>query len=294
MSLSSWFLKKIISMYRSEWDNGHPLVHVEGNLERHQYEYGILQFKTKIKTGIGDDIYMKNVLEIGCGQGGICIYAAMVGAQKVTGIDVSDSALFAAKNLKGKIEHETGKTLPLEYKKMFAENLEFKDQEIDIIIADNVFEHVGNLNKVMSECARVLNKHGKVIVPNFPSFRSKYGPHVKYGIKLPWVHIFFSEKTIVKVMHQLALTDPKMYEFYPGLKNGAKTFKEIRAYKDLNYISNKIFIQAAKKSGLHVESMYVTRSKWHWLLMKAFPILRKTVLEDILSLGTSAVLVKKI
>ena len=31
--------------------------------------------------------------------------------------------------------------------------------------------------------------------------------------KIPWVHIFFSEKTIVNVMHKLAQNENQMYEF---------------------------------------------------------------------------------
>ena len=232
-------------------------------------------------------------LEIGCGHGGICIFAALVGAKEVVGIDLSDPALETAEKLKAKVQQETGFQLHVSFSKMFAENLEFEDGELDVIIADNVFEHVNNVEVAMNECARVLSRGGKIIVPNFPSFKSKFGPHVKYGIRLPWVHVLFSEKTVVKLMHKLAEKDPQMHHFYPGLKSGATTFQEVRAYKDLNYISNKIFTDAAEKTGFKVESLFVTRPRWAWLLMKAMPFLRKTALEDIFSIGTSAILVKK-
>jgi ubiquinone/menaquinone biosynthesis C-methylase UbiE len=293
MSILTSILGFIVKNYHSEWDHGHPQVKSEVGSDDHQIDYAMLQLRKKVISGLGVDVYQKSVLEIGCGHGGICIFAALVGAKNVVGIDLSDSALKTAEKLKLKVQGEINFKLNVSFKEMFAENLEISDGSLDVIIADNVFEHVTNVEVVMKECSRVLSKGGKVIVPNFPSFKSKFGSHVKYGIRLPWVHVFFSEKTVVKLMHQLAKTDPQMYHFYPGLKSGATTFQEVRAYKDLNYISNQIFSIAAEKTGFRVESLFVTRPRWAWLLMKAMPILRKTALDDILSIGTSAILVKK-
>jgi ubiquinone/menaquinone biosynthesis C-methylase UbiE len=292
MRITSRFLLAIINSYQSEWSKGHPQLSPNSE-QKDESDYGRLQLRNKTISGIGFDLYKKKVLEIGCGHGGICIYASMVGAKEVVGIDLSDEALSSAEDLKSKIEKETNYLLPIQFKKMEAESLKFDEDELDVIIADNVFEHVDNILSVLKECGRVLKSGGRIIVPNFPSYRSKFGPHVKYGVKIPWVHIFFTEKTIVEVMHTLAKSDPEMYEFYPGLRNNAKNFREIRAYNDLNYISNKEFINYATESGFRIESMFVTRPRWAWLLMKLVPVLRRTALEDILSIGTSAILVKK-
>ena len=293
MSIYISVLNFFVSNYHSEWDHGHPEVKSNVGTDDHDIEYAMLQLKKKCISGLGVDVYQKRVLEIGCGQGGNCIFAAMVGAKEVVGIDLSDSALETAEKLKANVQHETGFELNVSFLKMFAENLKFEDGELDIIIADNVFEHVNSVEVVMNECARILRRGSKIIVPNFPSFRSKFGHHVKYGIRIPWVHLLFSERTIVLLMHKLAEKDPKMHYFYPGLKSGATTFQEIRAYKDLNYISIKIFTDAAEQAGFKIESLFVTRPRWAWLLFKAMPFLRKTALEDILSIGTSSILVKK-
>jgi len=293
MSITTSILAFLVKNYHSEWDHGHPQVKAEAGSDEHQIDYAMLQLRKKVISGLGADVYRKKVLEIGCGHGGICIFAALVGATEVIGVDLSDPALETAERLQRQVESETGFSLPVSFKKMFAESLEFEDGELDVIIADNVFEHVASVQEVMNECARILRSGGKVIVPNFPSFKSKFGSHVKYGIRLPWVHVIFSEKTVVKLMHKLAETDPQMVHFYPGLKDNATTFQEVRAYKDLNYISNRKFTDAAAKSGFRVESLFVTRPRWAWLMMKALPFLRKTSFEDILSIGTSAILVKK-
>ena len=293
MIFSKRILRYLVSKWKSEWDHGNPEIESDASSEKHEIDYAFNQLKFKTLHGLGINVYSKKILEIGCGHGGICVFAAMNGAKKVTGIDLSDSALKTANNFKEIVELDTGYNLNISFLKMPAEKLEIENESFDLIIADNVFEHVSSISKVLNECNRVLAKGGKIIVPNFPSYLSKFGPHVKYGIKIPWVHIFFKESTIVQVMHEIAEKDPLMYKYYPGLKKGAKTFREVRAYNDLNYISNKKFINYAKQAKFSIESLYVTRPRWAWLFMKLVPILRRTALEDILSIGTAAILVKK-
>jgi len=250
MILSQRILFFLINNWKSDWGVGHPGIKSDAGSEKHEIDYAFNQLKFKTLHGLGINVYSKNVLEIGCGQGGICVFAAMNGAKKVTGIDLSDSALSSANNFKKIVESDTGNNLNISFLKMSAEDLSLENESVDIIIADNMFEHVSDVPTVLNECNRVLSSKGKIIVPNFPSYRSKYGPHVKYGVKIPWVHIFFKERTVVQVMHKIAEKDPLMFEYYPGLKKGAKTFKEVRAYNDLlnsidkcKTLFTKIFIQ---------------------------------------------------
>lgn len=43
------------------------------------------------------------------------------------------------------------------------EALPFADNSIDEILADNVLEHIGNIEFVLNECHRVLKKEGKMV-----------------------------------------------------------------------------------------------------------------------------------
>ena len=278
--------------WKSEWDQGHPLIISAAGSEEHELEYAMLQLRKKIEHGIRINVYNKTVLEIGCGHGGICVYAALNGSNNVIGIDLSDEALLTANKFKKAVELKTERKLDISFRKMTAEKLDFDDESIDIIIADNVFEHVSDLKIVLKECNRVLKKGGNIVVPNFPSIYSKFGPHVKYGIKIPWVHIFFREQTIINVMKEIAKTNATMFEFYPGLKNNSGTFKDIRRYSDLNYITNKKFKNIANDEGFSLVDFVVTRPKLGWILMKIFPVLTRTKLDDIISIGTFAILKK--
>jgi len=94
-------------------------------------------------------------------------------------------------------------------------------------------------------------------------------------------------------MHYLSKRDSLMFTFYPGLKKNASTFKEAREYNDLNYITIKKFRIASIESGFQIEYLYVKRPKYAWLFMSIFPILKRTILNDILSIGTTAILKKE-
>lgn len=52
------------------------------------------------------------------------------------------------------------------------ENLSFSDESLDVIISNDVFEHVPNPSRAFSECARVL-KPGGIILATIPFHRDK-------------------------------------------------------------------------------------------------------------------------
>ena len=46
-----------------------------------------------------------------------------------------------------------------------------------------------------------LNQNGKLIISFGPPWFSPYGVHMFFFVKIPWVNILFSEKTVVNVRH---------------------------------------------------------------------------------------------
>lgn len=97
-----------------------------------------------VEIGKGD-----RVLEIGCGQGHLTRALAAQGAA-IVGIDanphaedVSDTSL---------VRH------------MKAEALEFEDGTFDLVVSVHAIEHMPELEKALSEMARVLRPHGKAVL----------------------------------------------------------------------------------------------------------------------------------
>ena len=61
------------------------------------------QYGTKLRYGFPYDIENKNILEIGCGHGGISLFLAINGAKHVTGIDLNTHDLGIADKITSKI-----------------------------------------------------------------------------------------------------------------------------------------------------------------------------------------------
>lgn len=100
--------------------------------------------------------YKKSLLEIGCGPGYKSFQLAQNGAA-VTGIDISGVAIDMAK----KIAVEQ-KNKEIKFSVMNAEELDFKNEQFDIICGISILHHL-DLNKAYSEIARTLKLSGKAL-----------------------------------------------------------------------------------------------------------------------------------
>jgi ubiquinone/menaquinone biosynthesis C-methylase UbiE len=287
-NLALWLIER----YKSAWDKGNPKLETQlGSLEG-EFSYALMTIKNKTQKGIGVDVYNKDVMEIGCGRGGICLFIAMNGANKVTGVDISTEALDTAEKITASFaEKGLVNANKLEFRKEFVENMSFPDESFDVIIADNILEHVNDLDATVKECARVLRKDGILYVPNFPPIYSRFGPHLKYGSKIPWLHIFFTEKAICDAVYKRAVKYPdlKLFDWYPCLKDHPATFRDIRRYKDMNYITNKKFKEAVSKSNMKLVKLHSKRSKIQKILLTILPFLKNGIMGDIFSYGTLAI-----
>ncbi|HMB89594.1 MAG TPA: methyltransferase domain-containing protein [Rhodothermales bacterium] len=259
--------------------------------------YALDQYMRKVRSGISPFLYIpslwgKDVLEIGCGHGGITCYLASIGARHVTGIDINVENLRFAEELLQHFELQRGSKLTnIEFCVMNATELEFADESFDVIVADNLFEHVMEPEQVLKESRRVLRHNGVLIVPLFSSIHSKYGPHLKHGLKLPWVNFFYSDSTIISAMQHLSRRHPEMLQLYPGLSDDPKTLRDLRRYKDLNYITYKMFKKMAVASGFRIDQFHIHGTILGKLLRRMFPGVANTYALEVLSTGASALLI---
>jgi ubiquinone/menaquinone biosynthesis C-methylase UbiE len=98
----------------------------------------------------------KKVLEIGCGAGVDLVRFAQGGA-KMTGVDLSKTAIDLAKNnvkLRG---------LKADLKVMNGEALTFPDNSFDMVYVHGVFQYTANARKMAEEAYRVLKPGGELI-----------------------------------------------------------------------------------------------------------------------------------
>lgn len=97
----------------------------------------------------------KNVLDYGCNAGhGSEILSRR--ATKVTGVDVSTSAIETAKKIT-KVEN-------LKFRLVDGKALPFKDNEYDIVVSCQVVEHIVDVDKYLEELKRVLKPDGVLFI----------------------------------------------------------------------------------------------------------------------------------
>lgn len=145
----------------------------------------------------------KTVLDMGCGAAGKSMYYLSLGAERVVGVDIVE-----------RYEREAEAfALKLGFGRRFsficasADDLPFPDGTFDTIIMNDFMEHVSDPEGALRESLRLIKPGGKIYI-NFPPYYHPFGAHMSDVIYTPWAHMFFSEKTLVKVYKELAAPLP--------------------------------------------------------------------------------------
>jgi len=261
----------------------------------YQRAYGLDQYlrKTRAGTPLGralPSLLGRDILEVGCGQGGISYYLASIGARRVVGIDVNERALAAAVELGESFDARVRGAV--EFRLMDAKKLDFGDETFDVVYAENVFEHLPEPAATFAEAFRVLRPGGVLLVPIFSSIRSKHGLHLKRGLKVPWANLVFSEQVIVGAVARRAKRRPELLVSYPGLANDPKSVRDLRRHRDLNYITHADFLKMAAEAGFMVERFEVYPTRLGGLLRALLRLRDHGRVLEVLSTGAGAVLGK--
>ena len=92
-------------------------------------------------------------IDVGCG-GGILTEALARRGYQITGLDISEGALRAARR------HAAKSGVKVEYRRSSAYHLGIKTENVEGVIASDVFEHLHDFARAVSEMARVLKLGG--------------------------------------------------------------------------------------------------------------------------------------
>jgi len=130
------------------WDEHEPL-----NALRTAINPARLAYFTRVLRALGVDPAGKTLVDIGCGGGLFAEEVARMGA-RVIGVDPSTSSLETAHS------HAVAAGLGIDYRTGTGEKLPLEDGCVDIACCLDVLEHVGHVEAVISDTARVLKPGG--------------------------------------------------------------------------------------------------------------------------------------
>jgi ubiquinone/menaquinone biosynthesis C-methylase UbiE len=118
--------------------------------------------RRKIVLSAMKGIEARNILDVGCGTGGnLTLFNGFV-----VGLDISPQALELARKRKPDAVLCRGE----------AENLPFKDESFDLVLALDLLEHLPDDIKGLSEMYRVLKKGGNALI-TVPAYRFLWSEH---------------------------------------------------------------------------------------------------------------------
>lgn len=182
----------------------------------------------------------RDVLELGSGHGALMTALVDAGARAV-GVDIdSHRVTFAQSQGLAAVEAR-------------AEDLPFEPQSFDAIVCDEVIEHLADLRRALGEAFRVLRPGGYLYGVWGPAWLSYNGPHLIKVLAIPWVHLVFSDKTIVE-----ALRVRREQRRWPASNIDAR----IEDFERMGRITRRKLRRAAVAAGFTIEREESHSPRW--------------------------------
>jgi len=155
---------------------------------------------------IGD----KGVLDFGCGNGWQALAMAQGGAGYVLGVDTNERCLRTARDLAARHSLPTGRL-------GFAHSIG-PDMlgGFDVAISQNSFEHLADPASALRQLRHAVRPRGLVLITFGPPWLAPYGSHMYFFTNLPWVHLLFSERTVMRVRSRFRSDGAQRYEEVEG------------------------------------------------------------------------------
>jgi SAM-dependent methyltransferase len=138
------------------------------------------------RIGPAPDVQGARVLDLGCGHGVLSVDLAQRGAIEVVGLDLDTDAIsFASKYVPDAFP-------------FFNDTVRFVSHDIadlagserfDLVFSKDAFEHILDLDGVVSHIRRLLKPGGQLILGTSPLYYSAFGDHDLIGHRIPWLTV---------------------------------------------------------------------------------------------------------
>ncbi len=179
------------------------------------------------------NLNQKNVLDFGCGMGGMSLWYAKTWDCQVHGVDIDRHHIRIASDLQRRHSVEN---VTFEVRNILLNPL---TRKYDFIVLNDVAEHIPLplLKQLLAAMAQALAEDGEIFI-SYPPWKSPYASHVSHVVGIPWCQ-FLPNAWLMKLI-------AKNNRHIVGDEEGDL----IAAYKGLNHLTNGKLMSAMDGSGL--------------------------------------------
>lgn len=240
-----------------------------------QFRLGQIAVVTDAAERFNVQINDKVVLDLGCSDGAISTGYLDYGASRVVGVDIDEKAIAIAKKQRGSenAEFYTGTVT----------HIPIPDSSIDTVLCYDVFEHVEHPSEILSEIHRVLRPGGQMLIGTW-GWKHPFAPHLWSTMPVPWAHVLFSERTMLRTCRKVYHSDWYMPDMHDYDENGdlykdKYTEEEIpRDYLNKFLVKDfeRVFTESSLDYQLHPQPFGSKYASWTKVFLKT-PWIREFV-----------------
>jgi ubiquinone/menaquinone biosynthesis C-methylase UbiE len=190
-----------------------------------------------------------SILNVGCGEMLTDFGFLRFKPNSVTGLDISPQPEghlndMANRLRKHGIEVSENDHSKLKFVQYDGKKFPFPDQQYDTVFSWSAFEHVQDIDGVLSEIHRVLKPGGKAFIQVYPWYNCRYGSHLSDWIDEPYFHLRRTDDWVLSQLEIRAASDTENKDFIL-----AHMWPE---YRSLNRISPRDFYRSVLGAGFKV------------------------------------------
>lgn len=219
----------------------------------------------------GVELAGKTLLDFGCNDGAVTVGYLEAGASRVIGVDIDESAIQRACAL-----HPID---GLDFLLSTPQGIPLENDAVDTVISFDVFEHVSDVEGILAELFRIIRPGGQVLFGVCGGWFHPFAPHLRAVMPVPWAHVLFSEKTVLRVCRKVYNAEWYTPQFYDLDSSGNKIKDKYSgdeiSTSYLNKYLLKDFEEALKKSGFQWQMHLVPFGYKYAGLLIAIPWFRE-------------------
>ena len=227
---------------------------------RSEYHYALFEYWRSAKllrylerAGVTN---LGQVLDDGCGGGGMCVSVAEE-TDHVVGIDLSDRFANAGTRLAAEL-----KTPNITFAQANGSHLPFPDRAFDTVLSHAVIEHVSDYEGYLREARRVMRPDGRMFLQTAP-YLSPHGSHLpRLKVPIP-LHLVIGRRAAFAASRWIATHQPTWLEAPPDGSSFLTMARrgEIKDDDLLYHVTVRNLRRAIADAGFHLikEDLYVSK-----------------------------------